>query len=74
MRSPATLTFLAEYHKYWFNESTGKIFCLCTAPTPEAAASVHRVALVTAAGSVAAPSRSTSAARATSAQIGRAHV
>ncbi len=33
-----------EYHKYWFNESTGKIFCLCTAPTPEAAASVHREA------------------------------
>jgi hypothetical protein len=22
------------YHKYWFNESTGKIFCLCTAPSP----------------------------------------
>ena len=21
-----------EYHKYWFNESTGKIFCLCSAP------------------------------------------
>ena len=33
-----------EYHKYWFNESTGKIFCLCSAPTPEAAASVHREA------------------------------
>ncbi len=32
------------YHKYWFNESTGKIFCLCTAPSPEAAASVHREA------------------------------
>jgi class 3 adenylate cyclase len=32
------------YHKYWFNESTGKIFCLCTAPNPEAAASVHREA------------------------------
>jgi len=30
-----------EYHKYWFNESCGKIFCLCTAPSPEAAASVH---------------------------------
>jgi class 3 adenylate cyclase len=30
------------YHKYWFNESCGKIFCLCTAPSPEAAASVHR--------------------------------
>ena len=33
-----------EYHKYWINESTGKIFCLCTAPNPEAAASVHREA------------------------------
>ena len=33
-----------EYHKYWLNESTGKIFCLCTAPSPEAAASVHREA------------------------------
>jgi class 3 adenylate cyclase len=33
-----------EYHKYWFNESNGKIFCLCSAPSPEAAASVHREA------------------------------
>jgi class 3 adenylate cyclase len=33
-----------EYHKYWFNESAGKIFCLCSAPSPEAAASVHREA------------------------------
>ena len=32
------------YHKYWLNESTGKIFCLCSAPTPEAAAQVHREA------------------------------
>ena len=32
------------YHKYWFNESCGKIFCLCSAPSPEAAASVHREA------------------------------
>jgi class 3 adenylate cyclase len=30
-----------EYHKYWFNESCGKIFCLCSAPSPEAAAAVH---------------------------------
>ena len=22
-----------EYHKYWFNESCGKIFCLCSAPS-----------------------------------------
>jgi class 3 adenylate cyclase len=33
-----------EYHKYWFNEKQGKIFCLCSAPTPEAAARVHREA------------------------------
>ena len=33
-----------EYHKYWLNESCGKIFCLCSAPTPEAAAQVHREA------------------------------
>lgn len=33
-----------EYHKYWFNEAQGKIFCLCSAPTPEAAARVHREA------------------------------
>ena len=33
-----------EYHKYWLNESTGKIFCLCSAPNPEAANLVHREA------------------------------
>ncbi len=33
-----------EYHKYWLNESTGKIFCLCTAPSAEAANRVHREA------------------------------
>jgi class 3 adenylate cyclase len=33
-----------EYHKYWFNEATGKIFCLCSAPNAEAAAAVHREA------------------------------
>jgi class 3 adenylate cyclase len=32
------------YHKYWFNESQGKAFCLCSAPNPEAAMSVHREA------------------------------
>jgi class 3 adenylate cyclase len=31
-----------EYHKYWFNEQTGKVFCLCSAPNADAAASVHR--------------------------------
>jgi class 3 adenylate cyclase len=33
-----------EYHKYWFNESRGKIFCLCSAPSSEAAVTVHREA------------------------------
>ena len=32
------------YHKYWFNESRGKIFCLCSAPSAEAATRVHREA------------------------------
>src|SRR5262249_40025732 len=30
-----------EYIKYWFNEGKGKIFCLCSAPSKEAAAAVH---------------------------------
>jgi class 3 adenylate cyclase len=33
-----------EYHKYWFNESTGKVFCLVHAPNAEAANRVHREA------------------------------
>jgi class 3 adenylate cyclase len=32
------------YHKYWLNEAQGKVFCLCSAPSPEAAMSVHREA------------------------------
>jgi class 3 adenylate cyclase len=32
------------YHKYWFNEEAGKVFCLVEAPNPEAAAAVHREA------------------------------
>jgi class 3 adenylate cyclase len=31
-----------HYHKYWVNESAGKIFCLCQAPSAEAAMQVHR--------------------------------
>lgn len=34
--------FGVEYHKYWFNENTGKVYCLCTAPNADAAVSVHR--------------------------------
>ena len=33
-----------HYHKYWVNESAGKIFCLCHAPSAEAAMQVHREA------------------------------
>lgn len=31
-----------SYHKYWVNERKGKVYCLCNAPTAEAAAAVHR--------------------------------
>ena len=31
-----------NYHKYWVNEAAGKIFCLCHAPSAEAAIEVHR--------------------------------
>jgi class 3 adenylate cyclase len=33
-----------HYHKFWVNESAGKIFCLCEAPSAEAAMQVHREA------------------------------
>jgi class 3 adenylate cyclase len=33
-----------KYGKYWFNESCGKIFCLCEAPNEAAAIQVHREA------------------------------
>ncbi len=33
-----------KYHKYWFNEQTGQVFCLVEAPDPEAANRVHREA------------------------------
>ena len=33
-----------HYHKYWVNEKTGKVFCLCDAPNEEAAVEVHRQA------------------------------
>ena len=31
-----------EYLKYWVNQDNGKVFCLCHAPTAEAARAVHR--------------------------------
>ncbi len=33
-----------QYVKYWVNEKKGKIFCLCNAPSAEAADAVHREA------------------------------
>jgi hypothetical protein len=33
-----------EYLKYWFDESTGKVFCLVQAPSKEDAIAVHREA------------------------------
>lgn len=33
-----------EYHKYWFNENSGKVFCLVSAPSPDAANLVHQEA------------------------------
>ena len=32
------------YHRYWFNEETGQVFCLVEAPDREAANRVHREA------------------------------
>lgn len=33
-----------KYLRYWYDEGTGKVFCLVEAPTKEAAAAVHREA------------------------------
>ena len=33
-----------EYLQYWFDETTGKVFCLVDAPDAESAAKVHREA------------------------------
>lgn len=32
------------YHKYWVNQKKGKVYCLCEAPSAEAADAVHREA------------------------------
>lgn len=32
------------YHKYWVNQQKGKVYCLCQAPSAEAADAVHREA------------------------------
>ena len=31
-----------EYLKYWYDEASGRVFCLAKAPTKEAAIAVHR--------------------------------
>jgi hypothetical protein len=33
-----------EYLNYWFNDQEGTVFCLCRAPSREAAEAVHREA------------------------------
>ncbi len=33
-----------QYLRYWVDEGNGKIFCLVDAPSPEAAATVHKEA------------------------------
>ena len=33
-----------KYLKYWFDEGSGKVFCLVEAPNKEAAEAVHREA------------------------------
>ncbi len=33
-----------KYLKYWYNEEKGEVFCLCEAPSAEAAEAVHREA------------------------------
>lgn len=33
-----------QYLKYWYNEDEGTVFCLCEAPSKEAAQAVHREA------------------------------
>lgn len=33
-----------EYKQYWFDEASGKVFCLVEAPDADAAAAVHREA------------------------------
>lgn len=33
-----------KYLRYWFDENTGKVFCLIEAPSKEAASAVHQEA------------------------------
>ena len=36
--------YRVKYHRYWYNEETGEVFCLAEAPNKEAAEAVHREA------------------------------
>jgi hypothetical protein len=33
-----------RFIRYWYDEKTGKVFCLSEAPSPDAVAAVHREA------------------------------
>jgi leucyl aminopeptidase (aminopeptidase T) len=33
-----------EYQKYWFDEASGRVYCLVRAPSKEAATKVHKEA------------------------------
>jgi len=34
--------FGVRFIRYWYDERTGKVFCLSEAPTPDAVGAVHR--------------------------------
>jgi len=36
--------YRVKYHRYWFNEETGEVWCLAEAPSKQAAVDVHREA------------------------------
>ena len=36
--------YSVKYLRYWYDEGTGKVFCLVEAPSKEAATAVHREA------------------------------
>jgi hypothetical protein len=40
----AQAQFGVRFLRYWFDEKTGKVFCLSEAPNAEAVANVHRAA------------------------------
>lgn len=37
-------TYGVNYLRYWYDEATGKVFCLVDAPSADAAVQVHREA------------------------------